>query len=108
MKYVCDLWLESDCAGSNLSPYGHFMFESEKFPTTEELGCILMKQFPLLQNDYIFDKHVISASPGGRKSKTTPHYVSVFFIINNTKYYLSFTNVRPILEDNTDEINLYT
>ena len=108
MRYVCDLW----CRGNNsnfITPYGIFFFESDKFPTQEELGNKIIAEVPFLQDDFIKDKFISIATPGGKFSKHKEHHVAVCYKIGEEQSRLYFNNIRPVVEDKKpDKMNLYT
>lgn len=108
MKYVCDLWYETNGC---VTPYGEFFFENDKdrYPEPFEVGRKITEELSFLQEDFIEEKGLCRATPGGRETKRGSHYCCVKFTVNGKTNYVYFTGLRPVLEDKKpDEMNLYT
>lgn len=106
MKYVCDLWYE---ANGHVAPYGEFFFENDKYPEPFEVGIKIKEELSLLQEDFIEEKGLSHATPGGNDTKCGSHYCCVNFTVNGKTNYLYFTCLRPVVEDKKpDKMNLYT
>ncbi len=105
MKYVCDLWCETN---GHLTPYGEFFFENDKYPEPFEVGRKITEELSFLQEDFIEYKGLSRATPGGNNPKRGRHYCCVNFTVGGKTYYIYFTGLRPVVEDKKDEMNLYT
>ena len=106
MKYVCDLWYETN---GRVTPYGEFFFENDEYPKPYEVGKKITDELLFLQEDFIEEKGFSHATPGGNEPKLGRHYCCVSFTVNGKTNYIYFTGLRPIVEDKKPDImNLYT
>ena len=105
MKYVCDLWFQQ--GRDSVEPYGMVFFECSKFPTQKELFELVRDNVPLKER-FINDASLTIATPNGRHAFNSVHYVAVEFHVDGVACYLYPTNVRPVVENVPDEINLLT
>ena len=106
MKYVCDLWYQQ--GRDSVEPYGMVFFECSKFPTQKELFELVRNNVSFLKERFIDDTSLTIATPNGRHAFNSVHYVAVKFHVDGVACYLYPTNVRPVVEDEPDNIKLYT